>query len=75
MAKYKLQVVLRTHSGTSSTTQEVNLPDHLDSKIGNSSYKNEIIAALEVNLPKMIGGGDWRKQGLKVESFNCVQRI
>ena len=75
MAKYKMQVDLKTENGTSSSTQEVNLPDSLNSKIGNSSYKAEVIPFIESALPQMIGGNDWRKRGWKVVSFNCVVKL
>jgi hypothetical protein len=76
MSKYGMQVTLKNTNGNSSTYNvEVQLPDHLDSKVGNSSYKQEIISALNSVLPQMLGGGDWRKNGAKVESFNGVRKL
>jgi hypothetical protein len=75
MSKYRIQITLRTHSGTTSCTSEVALPDHLDSKLGNSNFQQEIIQALQAHLPVTIGGTDWRKQGYKVEGFNGPVKI
>lgn len=76
MSKYSMQVTLRNSNGNSSSYNvEVQLPDQLDSKIGNSSYKQDIVAALNSALPQMLGGWDWRKQGSNVESFNNVRKI
>ena len=76
MSKYSMQVTLRKSNGDSSSVNvEVQLPDHLDSKVGNSSYKQDIITALSSALPQMLGGSDWRKQGSKVESYNGVRKL
>jgi hypothetical protein len=75
MSKYLIQVTFKISSGTSSSNLEVNLPDHLDSKIGNSSFKQEVINALNAVLPDRIGGRDWRKEGQYVESFNNVRKL
>lgn len=75
MSKFRIQVTLRTHSGISTTSVEVSLPDQFDSKFGNSNFNNEIIAALQTYLPTNIGGTDWRKQGYKVEGFNGPVKI
>ncbi len=76
MSKFSLQVGIKHTNGTSGTyTTQVALPDQLDNKIGNSSFKSEVISALEVCLPQLLGGGDWRKNGGKVISFNCVTKI
>jgi hypothetical protein len=76
MSKYSMQVTLRNSNGNSSSYNvEVQLPDHLDSKVGNSNYKQDIITALSSALPQMLGGWDWRKQGSKVESFNGVRKL
>jgi hypothetical protein len=76
MSKYSMQVTLRNSNGNSSSYNvEVQLPDQLDSKIGNSSYKQDIVAVLHSALPQMLGGWDWRKQGSKVESFNNVRKV
>ncbi len=75
MSKYNLQVTLKLSNGNSSSySADVTLPDNLDSKIGNSSFKQEIIIALESALPQMLGGSDWRKNGAKVVSFNNVRK-
>ena len=75
MSKFSLQVKIRSKTGLSGYSVEVYLPDHLDSKIGSSNHKNEIIAALESILPQKLGGWDWRKNGGKVESYNGVNKI
>ena len=75
MSTFSIQVSIKQSNGvTSSYNTEVDLPDHLDSKIGNSSYKNEIINALESALPQRLGGADWRKNGGKVAGFNNVRK-
>ena len=75
MAKYRIKIDFKTEIGTSSSTQEVAIPDSLNSKIGNSAYKSEIISSLESALPSIIGGVDWRKRGWKVTSYNCVVKL
>ena len=76
MSKYSIQVTLKLSNGNSSSyNTEVSLPDTLDSKIGNSSYKQEVIKSLESALPQILGGSDWRKNGAKVDSFNNLRKL
>jgi hypothetical protein len=76
MSKFSLQVSLKASNGnTMSYITEVQLPDHLDSKITNSSYKDEVLAALSGVLPQMLGGSDWRRNGSKLVSFNSPRKI
>jgi hypothetical protein len=75
MSKFRIQVSLKTHSGSTTCTTEVYFPDHIDGKLGNSNFKNEVISALEAHLPVIIAGADWRKQGYKVEGFNSPVKI
>ena len=75
MAKFRMQVDLKTESGTSSSKQEVEIPEKLVPKVTNSSFKNEIIPYIESSLPQMINGTDWRKRGWKVVSFNGVTKL
>jgi hypothetical protein len=74
MAKFKMQIDLKTESGTSSSNQEVEIPEKLVPKVTNSSFKNEIIPYIENSLPQMINGVDWQKRGWKVVSFNNVRK-
>jgi hypothetical protein len=75
MSNYKIQVSIKVSNGNlCSYDTEVSLPDYLDSKIGSSSFKQDIIKALEAALPQMLGGSDWRKRGGKLESFNNVRK-
>lgn len=75
MSTYSITVTLKLANGNSSSyNTEVNLPDRLDSKIGNSANKNEILAALEAVLPQMLGGADWRKNKAKLISYNNVRK-
>jgi hypothetical protein len=75
MARFRMQVDLKTDNGTSSSNQELELPDSISQKIGNSSFKNEVIPYIESALPQLIGGHDWRKRGWKVNSFNGVVKL
>jgi hypothetical protein len=75
MARFRMQVDLKTDKGTSSSNQELELPDSISQKIGNSNFKNEVITSIESALPNLIGGADWRKNGWRVESFNCVVKL
>lgn len=75
MAKYRMNIRFKTHYGTNSVFCEVELPNHLDSKIGNSNYKQEIVAALSAVLPQNINGADWRKQGHTVLDFPSYQKL
>ena len=76
MANFSISVSIKQSNGvTSSYNTEVELPNHLDSKIGNSSYKDEIIGALESALPQRLGGADWRKNGGEVVGFNNVRKL
>ena len=75
MSKFKMQINLRTHAGISSSMQEVDIPDSMDSKIGNSSFKDEMLVVVEQNLPEKINGLDWRQKGFKVESFGSSYKI
>jgi len=71
-----MQVTLKNSNGNSSTySVEVELPDQLDSKIGNSAFKQEIISALGSALPQMLGGRDWRKNGSEVVGYNGARKI
>ncbi len=76
MAIYKMSVTLKAGTQPSNTTtQEVNLPDSISSKIGNSSNKQEMFPYIENALPKMIAGVDWKKNGRKVVDFSNVTKV
>jgi len=70
-----MSVTLKTHYGSSVNSCEVNLPDYLDSKIGNSNFNQEVINAISAALPQMIGGSDWRKQGCTVLSYSQAKKL
>ena len=75
MSKFKMQINLRTHAGISSSSQEVNIPDSMDSKMSNSSFKEEMLVVVEQNLPEKINGLDWKQKGFKLESFSSPYKI
>lgn len=77
MSKYQMSVKMtRPNTNvTSSYLADVQLPDHLDLKIGNSNFKQEIINALYTNLPQKLSGNDWRKSGYIILSFNVQRKL
>lgn len=76
MSKFSLQVSLKSSNGnTMSYLTEVFIPDHLDLKITNSNYKEEVLTVLNSILPQMLGGSDWRRNGSKLISFSGPKKL
>jgi hypothetical protein len=75
MAKYRMQVDFKKPGGTVSRTIELEIPDHVAKKLGNSNYKNDVVEFLQATLPSEIGGSDWRKNGQRVVSYNSSTKL
>ena len=75
MSKYKVHLRFKTRHGSTNCTAEVQIPDNLDYKVGNSNFNQEMLNIVGNALPQIVAGTDWRKNGYILETYHSPQKL
>ena len=75
MSKFKVTINIKHPGGISTSRQEVEVPDSMDSKMGNSNFRDEMLPIIASLLPDKIGGADWKKKNFILETFHFASKI